>query len=80
MQKAKCRTCNAPIIWVYMAASGRLMPLDDKPADDGTVWIVDGKGVTAGNVSMFEDMLQGPKYKSHFATCPQAQEHRKAKK
>ena len=78
MQTAQCRSCGAEIIWIH-SASGNLMPLDAVPVEDGNMCIVDGKAHSISS-DLFEPMLpQGPRYKSHFATCPQAQKWRKKK-
>lgn len=78
MEKGNCRSCNAPVLWIRMAASGAMMPLDLEPCEDGTVAIVDGQGITKKS-NLFEAMIEGPFYKSHFATCPQSEMHRKKK-
>lgn len=80
MQPAKCRTCGAEILWLRTAATGALMPIDRVPVVDGNVAILDGKAhVIKGD--LFEPMIEdGPRYKSHFATCPDAQKHRKKDK
>lgn len=72
---AKCRSCEAPMVWVKTAANGRLMPLDPKPVPDGNVVLLasrDEQGVRLVRVLAHgED--PGPdakRYISHFATCP----------
>jgi hypothetical protein len=70
-QLGNCRSCGAELIWVRTAATGTLMPLDAKPAEDGNTVIKDGVAhVLKGD--LFEEFLDGPKHKSHFATCPAA--------
>jgi len=74
----QCRSCGKEIIWVRTAATGALMPLDPDPAPDGNVVLVDGKAhVMSGE--LFDPVLEGSRYKSHFATCPNAAKHRKRK-
>lgn len=62
---ANCKSCGAKIEWFKMATTGRPMPVDAEPlkviVPTGTAG--EGKVVTA--------------YVSHFATCPDAAEHRK---
>lgn len=69
-----CKSCDAPIRWVKMPASGKLMPLDDQPVEDGNIIVMAGDGyiLTAEQAEMY----RGPRFKSHFATCPSATEHR----
>lgn len=77
---SRCRSCRAEIVWVG-TEHGRAMPLDRQPyvGDDPrglfVIRVVDkraiGMAVPAG---AFEDE---PRYRSHFATCPHADEHRR---
>lgn len=70
-----CRSCGAAIRWVQMAKSGKKSPLDVHPADKGNVAIgEDGLGYTVTG-----EGRTPPLYLSHFATCPGAASHRKAK-
>jgi len=69
---ATCRTCEAAIVWAH-TSSGKAMPLDAKPCEDGDLEIVDGLAVKVG---LFTPP-GGPRWKSHFATCPQAKAHRR---
>lgn len=71
----KCDSCNAAIIWAYTAA-GKRMPLDAAVSEHGTI-MLDGKGV-ASVVDLF-NKAAGDRYVSHFATCPNASKHRKAR-
>jgi hypothetical protein len=64
----KCRSCGAPILWVVMRASGKRMPLDAKPEKRITLVAADPDTVV-GQVT--------DAYTSHFATCPDAAQHRK---
>lgn len=68
---ATCRTCGAPIVWIVTPA-GKAHPVDAKPEKR---WIVQNEitdGPTAGLSGTLVDT-----YVSHFATCPQAAEHRR---
>lgn len=78
----KCKSCGAEIIWIKMA-SGKNMPVDAKPISyqiavpgaTGARTLVTPNGRV---VSCFFDPgsdLKG--YTSHFATCPNANQHRK---
>lgn len=82
---AKCKSCGAAIVWAK-TTSGRTMPVDAEPTDDGTIHLngsdcevlskADREAVLAA------DDLSGRYtrlHKSHFSTCPQAARHRKPK-
>ena len=69
----KCRSCNAEIVWVK-TANGKSMPIDAQPYEDGNLALVDGMALVA------TEPKGSPLYKSHFATCPNAKQHRKASK
>lgn len=74
---AKCRSCNADILWC-VTESGKKMPLDTQSCSDGTVAILPDdtyKVLSAVELLTWE----GPKFKSHFATCPNHARHRRKK-
>lgn len=77
-----CRSCGAPIRWA-VTATGKRIPLDPEPVDGGNVLLhepIDGGESIATVVgkapapSLFGD--DAPRYVSHFATCPNADQHR----
>lgn len=75
----RCRSCPATIRWV-ITSSGRKMPLDPMPVDDGNVLITDE---TLENLPVARVLLKNDtppagvvRYVSHFVTCPNAKEHR----
>jgi len=80
---AKCKSCDAPIRWVILGETGKRMPLDPQANLDGNVWVVeweDGTPVVA--VASAERPIpsgEPMRYTSHFATCPNANEHRRKK-
>lgn len=74
----KCKSCGADITWVK-TASGKSMPLDVK-SEKRFIFLSAGQksayeyqGVSAPDAVMYDT------YTSHFATCPNAAQHRKAK-
>lgn len=72
MRPGKCRSCGAPVLWVVMAPSGKWNPLDEAPRADGNVIEEGGRA----RIATAED--QGSvRYASHFATCPNAGQHRR---
>lgn len=71
---ALCNSCGADIFWVR-TKNGARMPLDAMPALDGNLEL-------RGNVAVFvtpDANAVESRYKSHFATCPNASQHRKRK-
>lgn len=70
---ATCRSCEAPITWA-VTEGGKRMPLDDVPSERGNIVYVNG--VTRAANAVDRD-LKRPLYTSHFATCPNAKQHRR---
>lgn len=90
-----CRSCNAPIRWAVSEASGKRIPLDPEPSEDGNI-VETGRTHPTG-VAMVRYLkksqqpamanllalatggpeLPAPRYVTHFATCPNAEQHRK---
>ncbi len=75
--KPRCRSCDQEVTWVVTEA-GRFMPLDPIPTAVGNVVLVDGPG--GSKVARVVDSLGDgvePRWRSHFATCPQAKRWRR---
>lgn len=70
---AHCNSCGAELLWVRTEA-GKATPLDAQPTDNGNIAVVDG--VAHVCYDLLDDDA-GLRYTSHFATCPDAKEHRK---
>jgi hypothetical protein len=73
---ANCKSCDARITWV-VTTKGNSIPIDVDPAADGNIVLRDGIAV----VLSAKAAAQAPertRYKAHFATCPNAAQHRKA--
>lgn len=77
-----CKSCGAPVLWAKHATTGTLMPLDPQPSPAGNIWLVGGK--RSGTVPICRVASQpvpAPEganlYTSHFATCPNAAQHRR---
>jgi hypothetical protein len=65
-----CSSCEAPVKWARTERGAR-MPLDPEPRSDGNL-VVEGayaRAVQSGD--------PGPFFVSHFATCPNANKHRR---
>jgi hypothetical protein len=72
---AECRSCGAEIVWAR-TPSGKLMPLDPERVLGGTIELDPDED--ASLVTRFVGKRDGqPHYVSHFATCPQASQHRR---
>lgn len=66
---SRCRSCNAEIIWA-VTATGKRMPVDAAPSANGNIHL---EGTTA---IVLDEPVDGART-SHFATCPNADQHRK---
>ena len=82
-QTSKCKSCGAEILWIKMG-SGKMMPVDAKPISysevflpgtKDTLTLVTEKGTLVSTV--FDPGGDNIGYTSHFATCPNANQHRK---
>ncbi len=73
----RCRSCSAPILWAR-TEYGNLIPLDADPIPDGNIAFVDGVCKVVRRGELFEPVYEGPYFKTHYATCPQAHEHRRS--
>lgn len=72
-----CSSCGARIFWAHTIA-GKAMPIDADPVDTGNVLIdPDGKAIVLGKPQHTPNLLGENRYTSHFATCPDANQHRK---
>jgi hypothetical protein len=73
-----CSSCSARIVWAD-TASGARMPVDAEPVPDGNLVLT---YPTPGRaLALIVDPAQTtiddpPRYVSHFATCPNADQHR----
>lgn len=80
---AHCKSCGAEIIWIE-TEGGKMMPCD---ATQETYWLGGGKDrivtpngeVLSGRFYGEPGKAAGLGYRSHFATCPNADRHRKGK-
>lgn len=86
---AACRSCKAPIVFAVTEPGGSWNPLDPDPVEDGNVELVGRDGefqgkpgaircrtLTRDEVAQIQ-LVPTPRYRSHFATCPQASKWRK---
>ena len=81
MKPGHCRSCHAPVYWVT-TEKGKDMPLDRDPVPDGNI-VISPKGLAVyrkkSDVPQLPGIEEPPRYKSHFATCPDRDSWRKPK-
>lgn len=77
-----CRRCKAPVRWIVMTTGSR-MPLDPLPHPHGNILLEqrNAAGAVHGRVLPLRDLpvLDAPAYRSHFVTCPHADQARRAR-
>lgn len=79
-ERSECRLCGAPVFWARTEATGNLMPLDWLASERGNIVINDDGRAVVIKGDLFDDKaILGDRYKSHFATCPNASKHRRKK-
>lgn len=74
----ECKSCGADIIW-KKTIKGRTIPLDPEPTQKGNVIISEAGEALVYNspAAIAPRYADAPRYLSHFATCPNADQHRK---
>lgn len=83
---ASCRSCGLPVAWAVTDA-GKAIPLDAEPdgaptvVPDGNLEATPGplfavRYVIPGELNLF-DVDPPTRYRTHFATCPEADTWRK---
>lgn len=89
MPRCKSNNCRAEIRWARNASSGKGVPIDPDPIPD-TEPVAAGQVVRVSTPSApgtpFDvrhlkagDNYDGPRFWSHFATCPDSQKFSKSK-
>jgi len=77
-----CKSCHARIWWAVTIA-GRSTPMDADPHHEGE-WVIDGETENgAPKVRPHAPLLDPPsleRFQPHWATCPNADQHRKTKR
>ena len=81
-EASECRSCKALILWGQWLKTGKRMPIDVTPDPQGTVVAVYR---ARENLLLWEKFDGGnpehvagrKRYTSHFATCPNASQHRR---
>ena len=70
---ATCSTCGAPIVWAKTLEKGKPAPFDAAPVPEGGFTLEAGVAIPVGLLTAENE----PRYVSHFATCPDADKHRR---
>lgn len=71
MEDSKCRLCGAFIKWIHASLTGALVPLNAEPDPKGNYVLVDGQAQLLRG-DLWEEIVQGPRYRSHVETCSDA--------
>lgn len=74
LPQGQCKSCKARIYWVPHHKSGTPAPIDVRPNPQGNIIIEQGHYRIVGPARTDEAT---PHYTNHFATCPQAGQHRR---
>ena len=76
-----CRTCHAPVLWVVNERTGKRIPLDPEPTDllYGTRFVLTGGQSLQGAPLARAAEVHEHGRRSHFASCPEADQHRRAR-
>lgn len=75
MNVARCRSCDAPIIWTE-TVNGRRMPVDEEPKPFPVGRFALDETCDPPLATFAPDNL-GERFESHFATCPNRDRHRR---
>lgn len=76
MKRTTCKSCGAPIFWAK-TVNGKPMPLDAEPVLDGRIILEGQTAIVVGSAYVRDGTAR---YDSHFATCPNARSHRRARR
>ncbi len=80
---SKCKSCGAEIVFIrttankYMPCNAELIPY--KQTDDGKEYVMTEEGDLIRCTTVFEGFPTGMARTPHWATCPQANQHRRSK-
>lgn len=76
---ARCRSCQDEVIWTQ-SANGKAMPLNATPDPKGRYYLVPPSDPREDPLAVNGTAPPGaPRFTSHFATCPNAATHRRAR-
>ena len=80
---SKCSSCGASIHWAVTEKRDKRIHIDVEPVPDGNL-VIDvqerGRRLVAREFQpLFDQDRQAHRFRSHFASCPYADEHRKSR-
>jgi len=79
---SECNTCGAPMYWAR-TRDGKAIPIDVKPTPKGNILLTYNQSRDDLNAKVYapnntHNIPPGRnRYTSHFATCPDADKHRR---
>lgn len=73
-----CKSCGAQVFWA-LTRNGKSTPIDSAARPDGNVVTLWRKADGTVHVERYDRMKHGDAVRrtSHFATCPNAEQHRR---
>ena len=73
-EPSSCRFCMDPILWVEWPKSGKRLPVNAKPSDDGDIVVTLRQSENKLLAEKFNPSLHSGRrrYASHFTTCANA--------
>ena len=83
MAHPKCSSCGAPVTWAVHVDTRRRSPIDADPSEDGNIVFVHEPGMGGDpeyrllSKAETAEPATAPRFSPHFATCPNAKQHRK---
>lgn len=79
LPRAACRGCGAAMVWVA-STKGGTVPLDPRPAPDGNLVFEPAAATPTVRYLRKEDVVPAgtARYRSHFSSCPEAAQFRRA--
>lgn len=75
-QIGQCRSCPAKVRWAVTLKNAKPIPLDVNPSDDGNLVVFRGVAMSRKDADA-RGLGPLPLFTAHFATCPNANRHRK---
>lgn len=74
---SKCRSCKQPILFA-LTRKGRRIPLDPDPVENGNIRLTEVEGRKLPLARVVDGTENpGPRYRTHFASCPDADRFRR---
>lgn len=77
LQLARCRSCQAEIVWRTNDTTGKRAPIDAAPDPAGPCIILEDGRYHVLTTSEREAGVTAERRTNHFQTCPHRDQHRK---